>query len=590
MKHLFWNLDDICTQKKFPQLVKEVRKELIELQKKLTGLDPSMSEESFKKLILSLDGLQRKLSRAGYLPSLMEATDQKSPVAQTFKSKVKDLEIQYDDTLRKFWHWVMGKEGEVAKLNEKNAKRLFAVIPDMTYFLDHMRKGAHYVLSNAEESIISKKDANGSSVLKDLRDLLETEFSYVLKVKGKKDKVIRTGSELRAYVYSPNAEERKAAYYALLTKQKENIEKFFIIYQAIAKDWAIEAKLRGYPQSISMRNFANHVPDDAIDTLLKVCQQKRTIFHRYFRYKAKQLKMKKLQRFDIYAPLELKNTKIPFEDAVELVLETLKDFHPGFHTRAKQIVNENHVHSPPLPTKRGGAFCATVEPALSPYVLLNYTGKLRDVSTLAHELGHGVHSLYAQEHLSFTQHANLPLAETASTFSEMILFEKLFSQEKDRKKQQAMLADKLSDSFATILRQCYFVIFEQRAHEALQKGLNAEDLSRLYFDTLKEQFGDSVEIDPLFAYEWSTIPHIVHTPFYCYAYCFGELLSLSLFARYKNEGKSFLPKIEQVLMAGGSQDPQKVLLAIGVNITAKDFWEGGFSLLEEMQERLEKLG
>jgi oligoendopeptidase F len=231
----------------------------------------------------------------------------------------------------------------------------------------------------------------------------------------------------------------------------------------------------------------------------------------------------------------------------------------------------------------------TITPTITPYVLLNYTNKMRDVSTLAHELGHGVHSLYANKHSISTQHATLPLAETASTLGEMILFEKILSETKDPKLKKQLLSDKLADSYATVCRQNYIVKFEISAHDAIQKGIEENELSQMWLDNLKQQFGDSVEVDEMFRYEWAYIPHIIHTPFYCYAYNFGELLSMALYAKYKQEGESFVPKIEAILAAGGSQDPKEVLANVGIDMSSADFWQGSFELIRAWQKELETL-
>jgi len=233
-------------------------------------------------------------------------------------------------------------------------------------------------------------------------------------------------------------------------------------------------------------------------------------------------------------------------------------------------------------------FCATVSPKISPYVLLNHTGSLRDVYTLAHELGHGIHSLLANKHYPSIQSANLPLAETASTLGETILFEKILSKEKDKEKRKSMLWNKMADSYATILRQNYFVLFEIEAHEMISRGSNEKELADLWLKNLKHQFGKSVEVDKVFGYEWSYISHIVNSPFYCYAYNFGELLALSIYMEYKEKGNEVAKKVNRILAAGGSEDPIKLLKKEGFEVDKKEFWEKGFEVIRKWQEALEK--
>jgi len=220
--------------------------------------------------------------------------------------------------------------------------------------------------------------------------------------------------------------------------------------------------------------------------------------------------------------------------------------------------------------------------------MLNFTGKTRDISTLAHELGHGVHSILANKHLASVQQSGLPLAETASTLAELVVFEKMMAQEKDNELKKAWLSEKIADAYASICRQNYFVKFEIEAHEKMGRGLSPEDLSKIYLGNLKEQFGDSVAIDPLFAYEWSYISHLFESPFYCYAYNFGELLSYNLYRKYQQD-KGFLKKIIKILATGGSEKPSKILATVGVDIEKKEFWRESFEVIKRWQKELEEL-
>jgi oligoendopeptidase F len=357
----------------------------------------------------------------------------------------------------------------------------------------------------------------------------------------------------------------------------------------VVKDWGYERQLRGYKSAISIRNFNNHISDRTIEVLLEVCSENKKIFQDYFEYKAKILGVKKLKRFDIYAPTNGVNKKIKLDEAKNLVLDTFEKFSPNFYNLAKKIFEEKHIDSNPKAIKRSGAFCATVGPKITPYIMMNYTEQERDVSTLAHELGHGIHSLLANKHSYSSQGSSLPLAETASTLAEMILFEEMYKKETDLKIKKSMLMEKMADSFATILRQNYFVKFEIEAHKAIVSGTTAEELSNLYLDNLKEQFGDSMDIDPIFKYEWSYIPHILDSPFYCYAYNFGELLSYSLFQNYKKEGPSYIKTIEKMLIYGGSEDPKTILNKIGINTEDKKFWQNSFEIIKNWQKELESL-
>ena len=296
-----WNLDDILKANKFDDLYKEVEGEIKTLEKWVEKLDPKMSQKEFGEMLQWDEKLSVKMSRLGYLPHLREAVNQKDQEAKLMKSRVENLGLKISEIGMKIGMWIQGKRKPI--LDDENAKRLFATIPDLEYGLKRSREGAKFTLEEREEQIINHKDVNGVGVLGDLREMIETEFEYELKI-GKKVKKIKSQSELLALVYSPKAEIRKAAYTALLKKQKENIDKFFAIYQGIVKDWGYESKLRGHSSAIGVRNWGNHVPDEAVESLLEVCSENVGIFQRYFKWKAKELRLKKLSRFDVYAPLQ----------------------------------------------------------------------------------------------------------------------------------------------------------------------------------------------------------------------------------------------------------------------------------------------
>jgi oligoendopeptidase F len=313
------------------------------------------------------------------------------------------------------------------------------------------------------------------------------------------------------------------------------------------------------------------------------------LFQRYFRQKAVWLGVDRLRRYDIYAPLAASEGEIAYGDAVGLVLETLDAFHPLVAEKAERVFADNHVDSELRPGKKGGAFCATVLPSQTPWLLLNYTGRVRDVATLAHELGHAVHSLLAEDHSLLTQHASLPLAETASVFAEMLLTDRLLADEQDPLARRELLASALDDIYATVMRQAYFVRFELAAHDAIRAGKSPDELNEIYLGTLTEQFGDSIEIGPEFQREWITVPHIYQTPFYCYSYSFGQLLVLALYQRFKEEGDAFIPGYLKLLAYGGSAPPVAILSEVDVDITDPEFWRGGFRVVADLLDEIEAL-
>ena len=302
--------------------------------------------------------------------------------------------------------------------------------------------------------------------------------------------------------------------------------------------------------------------------------------------------VKKLSRYDLYAPLTSKPSHqktFAYGKAIDTLLETFEDFDPLFRKFAERVFTEQHVDSAIRNGKRDGAFCYTVSPKITPYILLNFDGKTKDIFTLAHELGHAIHSMAAADKPISVLEAPLPLAETSSVFAEMLLNEKLVNetQEKSRK---FLLAELIDDMYATIMRQAYFTIFEIDVHQAIaEQNATIDEISELYLRNLRVQFGDSIRVSPEFKWEWLYISHFYHAPFYCYAYSFGNLLVLSLYQQYKREGSSFVPKYLKILAAGGSRKPEELLKESGIDISKDEFWQKGFDFVEQKVQQLKEL-
>ncbi|MEK6809268.1 MAG: M3 family oligoendopeptidase, partial [Nanoarchaeota archaeon] len=439
------------------------------------------------------------------------------------------------------------------------------------------------ILEEKEEKIINLKDVTGVSALNSIYNILCSQFQFDFE--GKKI----GQEELLTAVRSHSPKRREAAYRTLLEKYKSHKDLIGEVYRNIVNDWREEnIRLRGYDSPIHVRNVGNDIPDNAVQALLKVCERNESLFQRFFELKRKRIGLKKMRRFDLYAPMQKKKeTGIPYHEGITTVLETFQDFSPAFHREALNIITANHIHSKVQKNKDTGAFCCSVTSGLNPYVLLNYTGTLRDVSTLAHELGHGIHHNLARGQTEFTFHAPLPLAETASIFSEMVLSERLLKKYPDRAKN--LLFTKLDEIYASIIRQAGFVRFEIKAHKMLEEGKTIEEISKAYLHDLRRQLGPKVEVDEIFAYEWCYIPHIFHTPFYCYAYAFGNLLTLALYETYREKGPAYADKIVEMLAKGGSQSPLDITKAVGADINSEKFWQGGFDVIAEMLKRVESV-
>jgi oligoendopeptidase F len=360
------------------------------------------------------------------------------------------------------------------------------------------------------------------------------------------------------------------------------------LYKTRVMDWKNEQlSLRKHRSPIGVRNMSNDLPDDVVNVVLKVCRKNAHIFQRYFAVKARLCGMKKMNRFHIYAPFRKTAKRYRYQDAAQMVLAAYRSFSPDLADRAEHVFRDNHIDAEMRQGKMGGAYCYSVLPGLTPYVMLNFHGDPRDVATLAHELGHAVHGMMAADQSVLSFHSTLPLAETASVFGERLLADFLLTKERNTAVRQQLLILQLDDLYATVLRQAFFTQFEMQAHRMIGEGATTTDLCGVYLADLREQFGKHVAVPDDFQWEWLTIPHFYHTPFYCYAYSVGTLLALALHRRYTQEGQAFVPRYLGLLAAGGSESPETILTTMGINMRSAAFWQSGFDAIADMVDTLE---
>lgn len=544
-------------------------------------LKPEISSEKFLQLVRDLEEMNKLGYRLYGFASLNFAANTQDQTAQINIARFQQFEAEMENRSLFFSLWWKA-------LDDQNAARLLDASGDYRYWLEQMRNFKPYTLTEPEEKIINIKNVTGRSAHDMLYDSITNRYVFKVEVNGETKELTR--GELMALVRTADPDLRARAYQELYRVYGEDAPILGQIYQNIVRDWKNEnVSLRGFASPISVRNTINDLPDEVIDTLLDVTRKNIGVFHRYFRLKAQKLGMEKLRRYDIYAPLAESDKRYSFQEGADLTFEAFDRFDPKFARLAKRVFDQGHVDSEVRKGKMGGAFCSTLGPDLTPWVMLNYQGKSDDVSTMAHELGHAIHSMMAEEHSLFTQHACLPLAETASTFGEMTLTDLMLERETDESVKQDILFGQLDDAFATILRQIYFALFEREAHSMIANNASVDELNAAYLANLKEEFGDSVDVSDEFKYEWVSIPHIYGTPFYVYAYAFGQLLVFALYKRYKEEGESFKPKYMRILSAGGSLAPIALLAESGMDVTKAEFWQGGFDVIDGMVKKLESL-
>ena len=577
-----WDLSHLAEKpvQNFETLLGEIDAKVTQFESMRAQLSPAMATSSFRSLLTLSEEIAAATSKIGAYAYLWFSENTKDLAARSFKTKVEERLTSLQNRLVFFDLWWQGVDGD-------NAGRLMAGTGTLRYHLETIRRFQPHTLSEPEEKIVNIKNVTGRSAIHSLYDIVTNAFMFRLTVNGKRKAMTR--EELTSYLRHASGRMREAAYRELYRVYADQHDLLGEIYKTLVNDWKSEnLQLRRFASPIATRNLGNDIPDEAVASLLRVCQKNSGIFQDYFRIKARLCKIKPMSRYHIYAPHRTAQKSYRYQDAVRMVLESYRGFSPQLADLAERVVHERHVDARTRPGKIGGAYCYSVTPAMTPYVLLNFTGEARDIATMAHELGHAVHGMLAAKHSMFTFHSTLPLAETASVFGERILSDALMNQERDKKVRQGLLLNQLDDIYATVLRQAYFVQFENQAHEMIAQGATVNDLAKTYLAEVRQQFGKGIKVPEEFQWEWLTIPHIFASPFYCYAYSFGNLLVLALYRMYQKEGASFVPKYLELLGAGGSESPQTILAKVGVDMASEDFWQSGFETIREMVEQLEQ--
>jgi oligoendopeptidase F len=579
-----WNLSDLFPAHESPEMkagFDELDGKVVAFEAMRPGLSPDMPVDAFLELIHLLEAISRLAHRIGSFASLRFSANTQDQSILAFQSDVESRMALISNRTLFFSLW--WKE-----LDDSAAERLMAGSGDYRYWLEEMRHFKPHTLTEPEEKIINIKDVTGASAIGNLYTTLTNRYIFHMTVAGEEKELTR--GEIMVYARSYDPAIRAAAYQELYRVYGEDGAILGQMYQTLVRDWHNEnVDLRHFSSPMAVRNLANDIPDDVVDTLLGVCQDNRSIFQRFFRLKARLLGTEHLRRYDIYAPVVKTDKMYAFDQAADMVFDAFHNFEPRLEELARRVLEQDHLDSEVRRGKSSGAFCATVAPDITPWVLVNYQGKPDDVATLAHELGHAIHSQLAAEHSLFTFHPSLPLAETASTFGEMMLVDRLLATDSDASVRQALLFRQVDDAYATVMRQAQFAIFERQAHELVQHGATVDELSAAYLENLRSQFGDAVEVSDEFRWEWVSIPHFYYTPFYVYAYTFGQLLVLSLYQQFKVEGDAFKPSYLKLLSAGGSKSPDKILSDAGINMHRRDFWQGGFDVIRGLIDQLETI-
>jgi oligoendopeptidase F len=576
-----WSLADLFPSPESPEALRAFR----ELDLRLSGmtklhrlLTAKISMTDFLSLLRKLEQIRILSRRLTAYAELRFYENTQEPAAQSFQAGTDQCMAEAENRLLFITDWWKS-------LPPKAARRLLKGSGPFRYYLEQLRRYRPHTLSEPEERVVNLKNTTGAHALTNLYQSITNRYRFELEVDGRVRRLPQ--SELMVYVRSAQPALREAAYRSLYAVYGREGPILGQIYSALVRDWRNEnLRLRKFSSSVAARNLANDLPDAVVRLLLEVCQSNASVFREYFSLKARRLGLPRLRRYDLYASMAESAKQYAFGDAWKIVRASLERFDPSVADLAGRVLRERHLDSGVRPGKRDGAFCLSVLPTLTPWVLVNFQRRPYDLSTLAHELGHAIHAQLAARHIVFTYDPGLPLAETASTFAEMLLMDSMLEQESDPAVRRDLLFRQMDDAYATIMRQAFFAMFEAEAHDRIGKGATVDDLCGQYWMNLLRQFGDSVEVGEEFRWEWVLIPHFFETPFYVYAYAFGQLLVLSLYSQYRAEGSAFLPRYKRILSAGGSAAPAKILRQAGIRIDREEFWQGGFDLLSKRINQL----
>ncbi len=570
-----WQLNDLYTSPTAPEINTDLdfcQREAKDIEASYKGKIAGLNAVEVEKVVTRLEKLATTRGRLNTFAFLYFTTQTQNPEAGAFLQKIRE-EGSKTGKYTVFFEL----EWSAAPTDWANKILADPKISHFRHYLASMRRYAPHLLSLPEESLLVEMAPVGRGAWNLLFDKIMGKLKF-----GKKE---RTEEEVLTDLYDADRNIRRQAAADLTEGLQANLHIFTHITNTLLAEKMIDDRLRNYPDWLSAMNLYNELKDKTVNTLVQAVSSKYDIVSRYYNFKKDQLKVKELEDFDRYAPLpNLPDKEVKWPEAQDLVLKAFADFSPQMADIARMFFEKNWIHAPILPGKQGGAFAHPCTPEVHPYVMVNYTGNIRDISTIAHELGHGVHQYLAAECGYYNSDTPLVLAETASVFAELLLFNYQLELLHDKKERAAFIGQKLESIFATVFRQTAMNRFEELSHNARrdQGELSSDELSKLWLSTQEEMFQGSVKLSSDYAIWWSYIPHFLTSPGYVYSYAFGELLVLALYNLYKEEGESFTPKYIALLKAGGSSSPYELLKPFGVDLDDIQFWQGGLNVINNM--------
>ncbi|MBN8543224.1 MAG: M3 family oligoendopeptidase [Alphaproteobacteria bacterium] len=579
LTHLYTGIDDRTIVRDIAQIAKESAAFAKDYQKKVKSLNAPAFAEAIKRY----EKLSDAMGKLGSYAQLLYAGDMANPAITQFYQNTSETLTLHSSKLVFFTLEINSLSDEQLNKHFKASK----IVAHYKPWLASIRSYKPYQLNDALERFIHE---NSVTIQSWTRLYDESNARLEFKVNGKK----LANAEVFDLLSGKDAKLRKAAAKEIARVYQENAPLFTLITNTLAKAKQIEDDTRKFARPISSRNVSNQVEDEVVDALIKTVKANyKNLSHRYYKWKAKQFGKKKLDYWDRNAPLpKMADGNIPWPKAVNIVMDAYEVFSPTLADVGQQFFEGNWIDVPARKSKASGAFAHPTVPSAHPYLLLNYLGKTRDVMTLAHELGHGVHQVLSASQGALMCDTPLTLAETASVFGEMLTFQSMLSQEKDKKKRRAMIASKVEDMLNTVVRQVAFCEFERMVHDERKLGeLSTKRIGEIWMQVQSESLGPAIQLHPEYNVYWMYIPHFIHTPFYVYAYAFGDCLVNSLYGVYQKEksagrGVTFADKYVDMLAAGGTLRHKELLKPFGLDASKSDFWQQGLDVISQYIDEL----
>jgi len=578
-----WNLSDLFASPDDPKIEAALARDLERakaFEATYKGKVATLEPKPFAAMMRELADYEESSTRAEVYAYMLHSENTQDNAAGRLLARVREASAERGSHMVFF-------ALELAQITDEHAAKLYADPESAIYrhTVDEARKFRPHQLSEPEERVLTDFSPVGSSSWVRLFEELCARIR--VEVDGRELALDQALTLLR----EPDREVRRQASAALTQALSGDLRTRGYIFNVILQEKAIDDRLRHFPTWISSRNLANETSDEAVQALVDAVTGRYDVCVRYYRVKRKLLNVGDLHEWDRYAPVSDTTRDLTWDDAKELVLGSYYRFSKRAGSQVEEFFKNSWIDAPVVPGKAGGAYCMPVTPRHHPYVLLNFTGKLRDALVLAHELGHGLHDRLASKQHIFDYHPPLTLAETASVFGEALTFDRIMAEEKDPKVRLALLCGQCEDAFSTVFRQVAFNRYEDASHNRrrTEGELSVEELGEMFQEKLQPMFGDALILTEEHKVWWSYVGHFLHTPGYVYAYAFGNLLALSVYHRYLERGEEFVEQYLEFLAAGGSTRPDELVKRIGMDITNPDFWDAGLKILDGMVTEVEGL-